>query len=63
MSLAHNVGSAEAVDAVMREAESAGARIVKPAQPTFWGGHAGYFMDPDGHLWEVAWNPAWPLPE
>jgi catechol 2,3-dioxygenase-like lactoylglutathione lyase family enzyme len=63
MSLAHNVGSPEAVDAVMREAEAAGARIVKPAQPTFWGGHAGYFMDPDGHLWEVAWNPAWPLPE
>ncbi|RFP78779.1 VOC family protein [Hydrogenophaga borbori] len=62
LSLAHNVGSREAVGAVMREAEAAGARIVKPAQDTFWGGHAGYFMDPDGHLWEVAWNPAWPLP-
>lgn len=58
-SLAHNVGSRAAVDAVMMEAEAAGATIVKPADDTFYGGYAGYFQDPDGHLWEVAWNPAW----
>ena len=56
-SLAHNVGSREEVDAVMLEARRAGARVVKPAQPTFYGGYAGYFQDPDGHLWEVAFNP------
>ena len=44
---------------VMATAERAGARIVKPAGPTFYGGYAGYFQDPDGHLWEVVWNPAW----
>jgi catechol 2,3-dioxygenase-like lactoylglutathione lyase family enzyme len=58
-SLAHNVGSKDEVDAVMRQAENAGAVIVKPAQDTFWGGYAGYFADPDQHLWEVAWNPQW----
>ena len=57
LSLAHNVGSREEVDAVMGEAHRAGATIVKPAQPTFYGGYAGYFQDPDGHLWEVAFNP------
>lgn len=57
--LGHNVGSPDAVDAVMRKATAAGARIVKPAGPTFWGGHAGHFADPDGHLWEVVHNPAW----
>jgi len=57
LSLAHNVRSAAEVDAVMREAAAAGATIVKPAAKTFWGGYAGYFQDPDGHLWEVAWNP------
>ena len=41
----------------MEQARLAGARIVKPAAPTFWGGYAGYFQDPDDHLWEVAWNP------
>jgi hypothetical protein len=56
-SLGHNVSSREEVDAVMRQAEDAGAVIVKLAQETFWGGYAGYFQDPDGHLWEVAWNP------
>jgi catechol 2,3-dioxygenase-like lactoylglutathione lyase family enzyme len=56
--LAHNVGSKAEVDEVMRQAARAGAAIVKPAQDTFWGGYAGYFQDPDGHLWEVAWNPA-----
>jgi hypothetical protein len=56
-SIAHNVASRGDVDAVMRQAERAGARIVKGAQPTFYGGYAGYFQDPDGHLWEVAFNP------
>ena len=62
-SLAHNLGSRAAVDSVMAQAATAGARIVKPAQQTFWGGHAGCFQDPDGHLWEVAWNPAWEIAE
>lgn len=57
--LAHNVSSRAEVDAVMAEARSAGAAILKPARDTFWGGYAGYFQDPDGHLWEVAWNPQW----
>lgn len=57
MSLAHNVSSKAEVDAVMAQARAAGATLVKPAQDTFWGGYAGYFADPDGHLWEVAWNP------
>ena len=61
--LAHNVGSKAEVDAVMAQAGKAGAVIVKPAHDTFWGGYAGYFQDPDRHLWEVAWNPQWPLPE
>ncbi|MBE7368703.1 VOC family protein [Ramlibacter pallidus] len=56
--LAHNVAVRDEVDAVMAEAARAGARIVKPAVDTFYGGYAGYFQDPDGHLWEVAWNPA-----
>ncbi len=55
--LAHNLSSKVEVDAVMAEAGAAGAVIVKPAQDTFWGGYAGYFQDPDRHLWEVAWNP------
>lgn len=55
--LAHNVRTKGEVDAVMAQASAAGARIVKPAQDTFWGGYAGYFEDPDRHLWEVAWNP------
>jgi uncharacterized glyoxalase superfamily protein PhnB len=59
MTLGHNVGTKVEVDAVMQQAQSAGATIVKPAQDTFWGGYAGYFQDPDGHLWEVVWNPAW----
>lgn len=59
LSIGHNVGSAAEVDAVMAEAERAGARVVKPAAATFWGGYAGYFLDPDEHLWEVAFNPAW----
>lgn len=55
--LGHNTASAAEVDAVMRQAEAAGAKIVKPAQETFWGGYAGYFADPDGHLWEAVYNP------
>jgi len=61
LSLAHNAASRAEVDAVMAEAAAAGARIVKPARDTFWGGYAGYFLDPDQHLWEVAWNPQWVL--
>ena len=56
-SLGHNVRSKAEVDAVMKEAQAAGATVVKKAQDTFWGGYSGYFKDPDGHLWEVAWNP------
>lgn len=56
-SIAHNVASEQEVDAVMQQAERAGARIVKLAAKTFYGGYAGYFQDPDGHLWEVAFNP------
>jgi catechol 2,3-dioxygenase-like lactoylglutathione lyase family enzyme len=59
VSIAHNVSSKAEVDAVMDEARKAGAVIVKPAQDTFYGGYAGYFQDPDRHLWEIAWNPAW----
>ena len=62
-SLAHNVSSKAEVDPVMQQAADAGAVIVKPARDTFWGGYAGYFQDPDGHLWEVAWNPQWPVPD
>lgn len=61
--LAHNVSSRAEVDEVMRQATQAGAVIVKAAGETFWGGYAGYFQDPDGHLWEIAWNPQWTAPE
>ncbi|PSN14318.1 glyoxalase [filamentous cyanobacterium CCT1] len=62
MTLGHNVASKAAVDAVMGQAVVAGAAIVKAAHDTFWGGYSGYFQDPDGHLWEVVWNPAF-LPQ
>ncbi|MDX8460784.1 VOC family protein [Mesorhizobium humile] len=62
LTIGHNVGSEAEVDAVMAEAVKAGARVVKPAQKTFWGGYAGYFQDPDDHLWEVVYNPAF-VPE
>jgi uncharacterized protein len=62
-SLGHNVNSRREVDEAMRNAEQAGADIVKRAHETFWGGYAGYFRDPDGHLWEVAWNPQLVVPE
>ena len=55
--LAHNVGSPESVDRALQEAVDAGATLVKPGQKVFWGGYSGYFSDPDGFLWEVAWNP------
>ena len=61
--LGHNVASKSEVDAVMALASDAGAVVVKPAQETFWGGYAGYFQDPDRHLWEVVWNPHWPSPD
>jgi uncharacterized glyoxalase superfamily protein PhnB len=57
IAIAHNVESETAVDEVMEQALSAGARLVKPAQKVFWGGYSGYFADPDGYLWEVAHNP------
>ncbi|HEX5166999.1 MAG TPA: VOC family protein [Thermomicrobiales bacterium] len=56
-SLAHNVGSKEEVDDVMAQATAAGATIAKAAYDRVWGGYTGYFRDPDGHLWEIAWNP------
>jgi uncharacterized protein len=55
--IGHNVNSREEVDAVMDQAGRAGATIVKAAGETFYGGYAGYFQDPDGHLWEIVWNP------
>lgn len=59
MTFGHNVSSKAEVDEVMRLAEEAGAKIIKTADDTFWGGYAGYFQDPDGHVWEAVWNPAW----
>jgi uncharacterized protein len=59
--LAYNARSRADVDAVLAEAQGAGATILKPAQEAFWGGYSGYFADPDGFLWEVAWNPAFPI--
>jgi uncharacterized protein len=59
--IAHNVGSKAEVDEVMAQASKSGASVTKPAQDTFWGGYGGYFQDPDGHLWEVVWNPDWQI--
>ena len=59
MTLGHNVSARSEVDAIMAKAASAGATIVKPPHETFWGGYSGYFQDPDGHLWEIVWNPQW----
>lgn len=61
IALAHNARSRDEVDAVLGEADAAGAVIVKAATETFWGGYSGYFTDPDGHLWEVAYNPFWTI--
>ena len=57
--IGHNVSSKEEVDQVMEQAKQAGAVITVPAHETFWGGYSGYFQDPDGHVWEVVWNPEW----
>jgi uncharacterized protein len=61
MTLAYNVHSKEEADQVIAQAVAAGALLLKPAADTFWGGYSGYFTDPDGHPWEVAWNPFFPL--
>jgi catechol 2,3-dioxygenase-like lactoylglutathione lyase family enzyme len=63
VTLAHNVRSPEEVDAVIAQAQEAGATIARAGAPTFWGGYSGVFVDPDGHPWEVAHNPYWPLTE
>ena len=62
-SIGHIVGSKEEVDAIMQQAERAGARVTDLAHDRFWGGYSGYFQDLDGHLWEIAWNPAWEVKE
>lgn len=59
ISIGHIVGSKEKVDAIMQLAQKAGAKVTDAARDRFWGGYSGYFQDPDGHLWEIAWNPAW----
>src|SRR5580700_12270625 len=61
VTLAHNVRERHEVGEVLALAAASGGKIVKPAQDAFWGGHSGYFADPDGHLWEVCWNPHFPL--
>lgn len=63
ITLSHNVASPEEVAVVLQEAQDAGGTVVRPAAPTEWGGHSGVFADPDGHRWEVAHNPFWPMDE
>lgn len=63
VTLAYNARNREEVNAVLAEAQAAGATLVKPAQEAFWGGYSGYFSDPDGFLWEVAWNPFFRITE
>jgi catechol 2,3-dioxygenase-like lactoylglutathione lyase family enzyme len=63
VSIGHIVKSREEVDAVMRQAEKAGAAVTDPPHDRFWGGYSGYFRDPDGHLWEIAWNPEFTAPD
>lgn len=63
IALAYNTRTRDDVNRVLAEAEAAGARIVKPAEEAFWGGYSGYFADLDGFLWEVAWNPSFPIAE
>jgi catechol 2,3-dioxygenase-like lactoylglutathione lyase family enzyme len=61
ITVAYNTRTREEVDAVLAQAKAAGGTITKPAEAAFWGGYAGYFADPDDHLWEVAWNPHWTI--
>lgn len=63
LSIGHIVGSKGEVDAMMQQAGEAGANITDAARDRFWGGYSGYFQDPDGHLWEITWNPAWEVKE
>jgi len=63
VTLAYNTRNHDEVDSVLKEAKTSGATVVKPAQEAFWGGYSGYFSDPDGFLWEVAWNPGFPIAE
>ena len=63
VALAHNVRSREEVDAVFADLRERGATISREPTPTAWGGYSGYFQDPDGHRWEIAHNPGWPLDE
>ena len=63
ITLAYNARSKAEVDTVLAEAKAAGGTLLKPAHDVFWGGYSGYFADPDGHAWEVAWNPGWTLDE
>jgi catechol 2,3-dioxygenase-like lactoylglutathione lyase family enzyme len=63
IALAHNVGSPDEVEGILKEARAAGARVTRPGGATFWGGYSGAFTDPDGHPWEVAHNPFWTLEE
>ena len=61
IALAYNTRTRDEVDAVLAQAQAAGAKILKPAEEAFWGGYSGYFADPDGFPWEVAWNPSFPI--
>lgn len=63
MALAFNTRSHDEVDEILAEAAAAGGTIAKPAKEVVWGGYSGYFADPDGHAWEVAWNPGWAIDE
>ena len=63
ITLAHNTCQKEEVDAILKLVEESGGKIVKPAQFVFWGGYSGYFTDPDGYYWEVAWSESWQFNE
>ena len=63
VSIGHIVNSREEVDSIIRQAEQAGAVVTDPPHDRFWGGYSGYFRDPDDHLWEIAWNPQWSVPD
>lgn len=63
MALAFNTRSHDEVDEILADAAAAGGTVLKPAKEVFWGGYSGYFADPDGHTWEVAWNPGWAIDE